>query len=350
MTRMEKRKLERVQYWQGQRLRSGDFRDVESVEAQRRWWHNRAIHQAYGVYEGFHASASPLGIQNGVTVTPGIAYDCFGHELILERPLTVPLPINLRTQKASSASLLIRYCAPRCDIQAARISDICFTQENSISAGTVELVWKLTECAKPSDGVPIGELISANGIYSAENRAVRLAADFRYIVPRPIASPILISGTTIPGNTAWEPWNFMGQGLIGVQTFIDTSAAGFTNLPCYFAWLEGSVWKPQTLQLVPAIFPSLANESVTGFTFRLWLEFPEQTFDLEDLTGARQRSLAAVPSFNFVTDPDDFALFAQQQNLYVSWIACQMPVSISCCTRNGSDASADQTSGSAQIT
>src|SRR5271170_4698456 len=213
MARMEKRKLERVQYWQGQRLRSGDFRDIEAVEAQRRWWHNRAIHQAYGVYRGLQASASPLGIQNGVCVSPGVAYDCFGRELILERPQTVPLPSNLRTSKGSTASLLIRHCAPRYDVAAARIHDICFTQESSISAGTIEFAWKLTEHSKPWDGVAIAELISPTGTYITKGDDVRLDGSFRSVVPRPIASPILTSGTTIPGNTAWQPWDFMGQGL-----------------------------------------------------------------------------------------------------------------------------------------
>ena len=51
MSQTEKRKLERVRYWQGQMLRSRDFNDMHAVEEQRRWWHNRALHNAYGVYQ-----------------------------------------------------------------------------------------------------------------------------------------------------------------------------------------------------------------------------------------------------------------------------------------------------------
>ena len=48
--------IERFQYWEGQRLRSRDFRDQIAVEAQLRWWHNRALHGVFGVRYGFHIS------------------------------------------------------------------------------------------------------------------------------------------------------------------------------------------------------------------------------------------------------------------------------------------------------
>ena len=142
-----------------------------------------------------------------------------------------------------------------------------------------------------------------------------------------------------------------GEFTLGVQTWIDTSAAGFSRVPCYFAWLEGSLWNAQTLQLVPAIFPSITDESVTGFTFRLWLEaaFPQSTGP--NIRGpARSLSLSAGgPLFNFVVDPGDFVLFAQQQDLYVTWIACQMTTTpVSCCSMN-SAVGATQTSAGAQI-
>src|SRR5690606_23425466 len=43
---------ERQRYWHGQLLRSTDLGDQLVQEAQLRWWHNRAIHNAYGVVAG----------------------------------------------------------------------------------------------------------------------------------------------------------------------------------------------------------------------------------------------------------------------------------------------------------
>src|SRR6266571_1601325 len=45
--------LERLRYWQGQMLRGRDFRDQLAIAAQLRWWHNRAIHHAFGIAYGF---------------------------------------------------------------------------------------------------------------------------------------------------------------------------------------------------------------------------------------------------------------------------------------------------------
>src|SRR5215472_16477607 len=89
MARLEKRKLDRFQYWQGQKLKSRDFRDIQADTAQHRWWHNRALHNAYGIYKGFGVSVSTDPF---VEVRPGVAYDCFGRELILQTTQTVSIP------------------------------------------------------------------------------------------------------------------------------------------------------------------------------------------------------------------------------------------------------------------
>jgi hypothetical protein len=347
MTPLEKRKLERVRYWQGQMLRSRDFRDLEAVEAQRRWWHNRALHNAYGISEGLHsslvASASPAAVQ----ISPGVAYDVFGRELILERRQTIPLPANLPQGLIGSVSLLLRYKSPSGDLRPNEISEICWTQSKSIRPGTIEFSWKLTSNLRPEYGVPVFAVY-----YTAGSRAVRPDLNFTRAAPRPLASPNLATGSTIPGNTAWEPWMFEDFTL-GVQTWIDTSAAGFPRVPCYFAWLEGSLWNANTFQLVPAIFPSISDESVTGFTFRLWLEvaFPVPSAGvIESLGPVQLASLSAGSAPNFVVDPYQFSLFAQQQNLYLSWMACQMAAPIGCCSREAeTGTSAAPTSAGAQI-
>ena len=135
---------------------------------------------------------------------------------------------------------------------------------------------------------------------------------------------------------------------IGVQTRIDTSAVGFTGVPCYFASLQGSVWNPQLQQLVPAIFPSIADESITGFTFRLWLQIPQ--FYVVELAFEENTGVSApAAEFAFVSDPSDFFLFAQRQELYVSWIGCQMLDTLSsCCSQQASTNAVNQASASSR--
>jgi hypothetical protein len=98
--------------------------------------------------------------------------------------------------------------------------------------------------------------------------------------------------------------------VFGVQTTIDTSASGFTDAPCYFAWLQGNFLNQQTGQLLPALFTSIAEESVNGFVFRIALPELQSQF-----------SVVAPPS-TYVS-PDDFVLFSRKQNLYVNWVGCQ---------------------------
>jgi len=109
---------------------------------------------------------------------------------------------------------------------------------------------------------------------------------------------------------------------IGVQTTIDTSAAGFTEIPQYFAWLEGSIWNGQSMQLVPALLPSVTDESINSLTFRLILLPPNST---KIIVGARASLAAAAPPIQLIRDSNEFALFAQQQQLCVAWLGCQMP-------------------------
>jgi hypothetical protein len=142
---------------------------------------------------------------------------------------------------------------------------------------------------------------------------------------RPLSRPQLGSGSTVPGNTPWELWTSgsglqRGQEVYGVQTKIDTSAAGFTDAPCYFAWLQGNVFNPQSRRLARALFTSIAEESVNSFVFRI--AFPQQPQIIPEIT-LRLRAAAANPQPVSYVSPEDFALFAHQQGLYVNWVGCQ---------------------------
>lgn len=332
--RPERRKLERVRYWQGQMLRARDFRNLQDVEAQRRWWHNRAVHNAFGVAEGLNCKLPPSPTtSSNLSVSSGVAYDSFGRELILERTQSVPLPKNISPNLIGAVSLLMRYKPPSCPNDTGTAAELCWCTPGSVAAGTAEFVWKQGDRFDPSAGVPVCAIY-----FSAGKVLPFFDPYFKLLSTKPVARPLLGSGATIPGSTAWEPWS-VGftfdendnpiPNYLGVQTWIDTSAAGFTRVPCYFASLQGPLWSPQTRRLVPALFPSIANESVAGFTFRLWLQVIEPpSLEFRELTTRSFR----MQGFLYVTWPDDFSLYARQEGLYVSWIGCQMAASIASCS------------------
>jgi hypothetical protein len=55
----------------------------------------------------------------------------------------------------------------------------------------------------------------------------------------------------------------------GIEVKIDTSAAGFTDIPCYFAWLPGSPWDQDF-----ATFQHIDEPTIGSFIFRMWSQPP----------------------------------------------------------------------------
>ena len=302
----EGRELGRVRYWQGQKLHAHDFNHIHAVEAQRRWWHNRALHNAYGVHEGF--SATSQSGETAIIVDAGLAYDDAGRELILEKKCPVPVP-NVTTDQ--SIVLFVRYrekvASPRPDV----LERVGCTSPPQF----VEFAWKRKDCCQSADGVPLAEVKFLKG------RRSRVLLNPPAI--RPLSRPLLASGSTVPGNTSWRLWAPQWASLhytmrYGVETTIDTSAAGFTDAPCYFAWLEGPLWSPQTQQILPALYPSIAEQSLNSFVFRLAL----LRENVEVLAAMSWGTHGA-----YKVGPDEFPLFASRQKLYVTWVGCQENVS-----------------------
>lgn len=278
--------LQRLRYWQGQTLKSRDFRDQLAVEAQLRWWHNRALHNAFGIVEGFEVE------QNGeaAIIHRGLAYDCFGRELILTADVTFPLPAE------SSMTLLARYQETR---QFSRKDEIAACAPNqALTTEHPEFFWKRTDEVEVRDGVPL---------------ARRKNGNFKPVRPlaRALARPRIASGTTIPGNTKWELWSEpvgRREMNLGFQVSIDASAAGFTEVPCYFAWQQGALWSPSmNSDFFPVPFEHIASPSTTDFIFRIWM--PNLPV-LDDETTNKE----------FVSR---FPEFARKQELFICWLGIQ---------------------------
>ncbi len=329
MDAFEKRRLQRVRYWQGQMLRSTDFRDQNADTAQHRWWHNRALHDAYGVYQGLTVSAvNAGGALSAISVAPGLAYDCFGRELLLESQQTVALPTNVPAQPVTMA-LLIGYSAGQ-DCRPHSNDEICWTTMGSQPSGTVEFFWKPADQVTVRDGVPLAQVMYQ------QSGGRMLKHEFVPPGARPIARAAIASGATLPETTVWMPWTIDSTNLpservpiVGVRTRVDTSEAGFSGTPCYFAWLAGPLFNRDKKLLLPNMFASVDEESATGFTFRMW--FPPSRQMLAREIGA---TALASDGVTVISAPlwgeafGNFARFARQQKLYIQWLACQMPAAL----------------------
>lgn len=239
------RELERVRYWQGQLLASGDLRTQLKTDEELARLHNRAVHDAYGIAIGLTPN-----VKDGVfTLGCGMAYDCAGRALIVEKDRDIPLP-----SKVTAPMLLVLAYDPN-------------------SPYGIALNWKPARDLNANTGVALASTLA---------NKPEIDPDFRPVVARPMARPRLATGNTISGETAWKPWKIGGTEY-GVQVVVDTSSAGFTRLPHYFA--EAVAGQPET-DFVPAWFAHIIDPSPRGFTFQLLLRgIARELLDIVDPMG-----------------------------------------------------------------
>lgn len=291
------RELQRLRYTPDQDLLSRDFRDQSRFDEQLRWWHNRAMHRAFGVRYGLSVRPVPSAAEPQVEVDAGIAYDAFGREVFLLAPKNLQVPAG--PDETQSRVLVIRYGGNEGDRFSGGMGNSCCS---GLAPQQAELVWLQSQLLRPTDGVPLARVLYDDG-------EPRLDEAFHTPAARPLARPRLGSGSTVAGGTKWEIWDLglKRSFLLALQVSLDTRAAGFTETPCYFAWVQGGLETRFDLEGPPLLLPlytHLAAARVTGFRFRLL------TFAL-----SRRASSAAA---------ENLLLSMARRQLTVCWLGIQM--------------------------
>jgi hypothetical protein len=284
----DRRELQRLRYWQGQTLRSQDFRDQLAIEAQLRWWHNRALHNAFGVASGFGVTLT----DRSVVIHPGVAYDAFGRELIHTHDRAEVIP-----SATESMTLLARYKETSSFPRKSHVAGMCLPVTGSLLEEQPQFTWKSSAAVGVRDGVPLARVKLDDGTPALDR-------DFAVRLSRPLARPYVARGATIPGATAVEVWN-LSSNARGLQVKVDTSAAGFTEVPHYFAWLQGSLWRLNAKPLaVGVLFHSHLDElSSQGFTCRFIIQIssPGRRGNIEQ----------------------DVRAFLREQGFFICWLGIQ---------------------------
>jgi hypothetical protein len=288
---------QRLRHGDGEALARRDFADQAAQDDQLRWWHNRALHQAFGVVTGLEVNFAVVDGVRVAQVEPGLAYDCHGRELPLDRSRQVPVPVD------DQASVLV--------IGSATAEPGCapppggWCRDERVPAGGVVLRW-----------VPRAELSLRDGVPLTGTGA---ATPFAAPQARPLARPRIGHGTTVPGETAWRPWL---EGLpdeqvlrLGMQVEVDTSAAGFTTVPCYFAQLTGSMWTARVPLVLLLPFGHVAQAAKDRFSFRIlapWL------YAVGAIGTPRRREPESEPEFR-----QAFLALGRANRLAVAWTGIQ---------------------------
>ncbi|MEE9128631.1 MAG: hypothetical protein V3T84_01330 [Phycisphaerales bacterium] len=331
--------MERLRYWQGQMLRSGDLNDQLAIDEEMRRWHNRAIHRAYGIVKGLEVESQiakgPDRRTTVLVVKPGLAYDGCGGAICLPCEKQVPLPLDWK--KVACWTL---YIGARGTSREA--TECCFPTRPMRQQP--DLFWRPSDLPRSVDSVPIVALrrtdaVTDDGSGTGTGTPAEIDTEMQVdesvrVMVRPEARPRIAHGATIQGQTAWKEWtisqfifvkggdaqpaatpasghvraaaivtqlrkvtSMVGMlptlvstnvvavaqvltkvskqtvakraelGILRVETVVDTSAAGFSGEPAYFAWLRGHPAVSGACDLPTFTLGRITDSNRNSFTF-----------------------------------------------------------------------------------
>ncbi len=236
--------LERIRFFDGQRLFASDLQALESFHREMRWLHNQSLHQP-GVGSGF-AVAGMKGDRE-VVIRTGYAIDDLGREIVLTQDTTLPIPPVAGDGYGRSVFFDLTVSYP--DESLLRPSE---TREGVCNSdpGTVRLMEQPIFCwvrlGRPPERLPENTVLSQE---VQRGRRLRLARaevlQCRLEQPlsiaqrrnaRPPTQPYIACG--VSDAAAWE----VAHNNFGYQLAkkVDTSSGKFRTAPSYSAQVSGN--------------------------------------------------------------------------------------------------------------
>jgi hypothetical protein len=250
----EKQFVERLNFFNGQRLFASDLDSLDSFHQQMRWLHNQSLHQP-GVGRGF-AVTGKKG-DKVVTLQEGYAIDSDGREIVLTLPrvLQVP-PVAGVGGQPTVFDLAVSYPSDT-DLEVSETRQgIC------VSPGAVRrreepiFCWvEIQSDGQPKDAVLKSRMASADILRLARVKVLqcKLYSDVSIAErrnARPPQQPYIGSG--LVSSVAWtfsaQPLSSDQVGVVRsvgpLTAMIDTKSAGFRTAPAYFVEIRGkAIWK-----------------------------------------------------------------------------------------------------------
>jgi hypothetical protein len=270
--------IERLQFFNGQRLFASDLQGLEAFNREMRWLHNQSLHQP-GIGNGF-AVAGKKGDRE-VTIGPGYAIDAEGREIVLTQSQVEPIPPVAGEPDGSPTlyDLTVSYPDDAFLEETERREGICRQPGGTIRLKEEPIFcWiRLNEDGQPQETKQKQEILAGMRIVLARaevlncqlNKDISIA---QRLSARPPKQPYICCREVAPEWRSWmiAPFNpvqllnsdtgrsFAAQIVrslaffpiilpFGLQAEIDTAQCGFLTTPCYSARISGLRIKPFTL-------------------------------------------------------------------------------------------------------
>jgi hypothetical protein len=260
--------LERLQFFNGQRLMASDLQSLDDFNRNMRWLHNQSLHQP-GVGSGY-AIAGSKGDRE-VSIQPGYAIDSEGREIVLTETHIEPVPPVANDGAGNSVFFDLAVSFPSdTDLEEAETRDgIC------VPAGAVRLREAPVFCWIRLDQLTADvqkELESGVRIRLA--RAEVLNCQLKQ--PLSLAQRRNARPATLPyvacGSAGADKWAAPKVSAFGIELNmkVDTTDACFRTAPCYMARVAGERQFTVTIggrqiNLLLDGFVNIMHGTVTGF-------------------------------------------------------------------------------------
>jgi hypothetical protein len=304
----ETRFVERLRFFDGQRLLASDLQGIEAFHSEMRWLHNRSFHQP-GIGNGYAVTGERDARE--IRIGPGYALDALGREIVLTHEQVEPIPPVAGEVDGQSVfyDLVVSYdedpeasetrqgiCADRGVIRLREEPVLCF----------VRLVRDANGNLKPADD-KLGKEIQ-DGLRIILARLEVIDCRLRDTISlaqrrsaRPARLPFIACGETpIPNND--DVFENPNDNVHILYMEIDTSAAGFQSPPCYSVRLDRvRVQKDfYILDSSPQILEPKAKSFIVSALFRV------VSIDSEDATETTPSPVldAVGPNAAVLPDPE----------------------------------------------
>ncbi len=258
-------KLKRPDFFDGQLLAAADLEAVYAYHRDARWLQNRTLH-GWGIAVGLGATGAKGAHQ--ITIAPGYALDCQGRDLILTESIDLPVPTAAGLGTGPVPYYLTASFIESQDLERTESrKGVCEGEGVVRRVEALQVRWQRPTDLTPASRYRRGlDLILATAKISGCVLAADLATtDRRYVSPSP--RPYIAAGSTREGATDWSYFS-SGIAVLGVQTQVDTTDAGFERTPTYQAHLVGTRVLAAQNRVFDG-FVSVVNPSSTGFTLQV---------------------------------------------------------------------------------
>ena len=253
----------RVEFRRGSRLSERDLQAATDHERRLHGLHVRALHDTWGVALGYETALDSE--RRTVRVGPGLAYDCFGQELLLADAVAIPGPAG--AGRGPVVFDLVLSAADALDrVGVAARDAVCI---GSLAPRAVSLRWEragaeglgnrlplLAPGVRLGSEIPLGRFVRApGGTMQGPDPSVTRRV-------RPLLRPHVGSGRTTAQLAQC-------QGLVCTLT-VDTTEGGFSGTPLYFVtFAEDDPIVSVTDDLLIGPFVSVAAPGRDRFTLQM---------------------------------------------------------------------------------